>query len=81
MGHDRWCRLLCLFISFAFVFSCAPSVNRADSEEIEYYSVTDDLQFEVNAQIVSSWDTHANLQFDITNREIAKKVLEEDKRG
>ncbi|MBR5057374.1 MAG: cellulose binding domain-containing protein [Clostridiales bacterium] len=67
MGHDRWCRLLCLFISFAFVFSCAPSVNRADSEEIEYYSVTDDLQFEVNAQIVSSWDTHANLQFDITN--------------
>ncbi len=67
MGNDRWRRLLCIFISLAFVFSCAPSVNHADSEEVRCYSVIDNLQFEVCAQIVSSWDTHANLEFVVTN--------------
>ena len=67
MGCDRWCRVLCFFISLTFVLVSFPFVKRADSEEIEYYSVIEDLQFEVDARIISAWDTHANMEFVVTN--------------
>lgn len=67
MVSNRWLRVLCSFLSFAIIFACVPGVVRADSQNIPCYSVTDGLQYEVNASIVSAWDTHANLEFVITN--------------
>ncbi len=67
MGCDRWRRALCFCISLTFVLVSFPFVKRAASEEIEYYSVLEDLQFEVEARIISAWDTHANMEFVVTN--------------
>ena len=67
MVSNRWLRVLCFCLSFAIIFACVPSIVRADSQNVPCYSVTDGLQYEVNASIVSAWDTHANLEFVITN--------------
>lgn len=39
MGCDRWCRVLCFFISLTFVLVSFPFVKRADSEEIVYEKI------------------------------------------
>jgi len=67
MVSNRWLKVLCSFLSFAIIFACVPSVVRADSQNVPCYSVTYGLQYEVNASIVSAWDTHANLEFVIAN--------------
>ena len=51
----------------SFVLSCIPFALRAEDQNVEYFSVTEDLHFEVETNISSFWDSHANLEFVITN--------------
>ena len=67
MVSNRWLRVLSSFLSLTVIFTCVPNIVRADSGSISYYSVTEGLQYEVNSSVVSAWDTHANLEFVITN--------------
>lgn len=68
MPKNRWFKLFCSILSTAVVLTCMPLRKRADSSpNIPTYSVTENLQFEVNVAIVSSWDNYANLEFVVSN--------------
>jgi len=66
MQKNRWFKFLCTVLSVSVVLTCAPLNKYADSvPETQTYSVTENLQFEVNASITSFWDNYANLEFTI----------------
>ncbi|MBO7565305.1 MAG: cellulose binding domain-containing protein [Clostridiales bacterium] len=67
MGSSRLIRYICALLSLSLVISCAPFVTHADDGEVSLYSVTENLQYEIDSRVVSTWDTHANLEFVITN--------------
>lgn len=68
MKHNRWIGLLCTVLSLAVILTCFPKLSLAEDSGISYYSVIENLQFEVDVQIVSSWDIHANLEFNVRNK-------------
>jgi len=66
MQKNRWFKFLCTVLSVSVVLACTPLYKYADSlPEIQTFSVTEDLQFEVNASITTFWDNYANLEFTI----------------
>lgn len=68
MPKNRWFKLFCSILSTAVVLTCMPLRKHADSSpNVPTYSVTENLQFEVNVAIVSSWDNYANLEFVVSN--------------
>ena len=67
MGSSRLIRYICALLSLSLVISCAPFVTHADDGEVSLYSVTENLQYEIDSRVVSTWATHANLEFVITN--------------
>lgn len=67
MMRNRWLRCLCVFLSVSFVFTLAPSRLSADDDIANCYSVSENLEYDVDVSIVSSWDTYANLEFAFTN--------------
>ena len=67
MACKRWLKVSCLILSMTFVLSSIPLSLRAEEQSIDCFSVDFDLDFEVEANISASWDTHANLEFVITN--------------
>lgn len=67
MRKDRRVGLLCAILSLSVFLSCLPRVARAEETEIPCYSVTEGLSYEVSVSISSSWDTHANLEYVLTN--------------
>ncbi|MCR5057169.1 MAG: cellulose binding domain-containing protein [Clostridiales bacterium] len=67
MLRERWLKVSCLILSISFVLSCIPFALRAQGQDAECFSVIEDLDFEVDASISSFWDSHANLEFVITN--------------
>ncbi len=68
MLKNRWFKLFCSVLSIAVCLPCMPLTMRADSSsDIPVYSVTENLQFEVDVAIVSSWDNYANLEFVVSN--------------
>ena len=68
MRYNRWLGLLCTVLSLSVILTCFPSISRAEEPDVSYYSVIEDLQFEVDVKIVTSWDIHANLEFAVHNK-------------
>jgi len=67
MLGNRWLRCLCVLLSFSLIGFISPKWLYAEYETVDCFSVTDGLEFNVDASIVSAWDTYANLEFTITN--------------
>lgn len=67
MMQNRWLRCLCVIISVSFVLTLAPSRLSAADDIVNFYSVSENLEYDVDVTIVSAWDTYANLEFTITN--------------
>lgn len=63
----RWVRGNCLILSLTIILLCLPLSVMAEEKSPDYYSVSEDLSFEVSASIASSWDNHANLEFVVAN--------------
>lgn len=67
MRKDRRVGLLCAILSLSMFLSCLSHVVRAKETEIPCYSVTEGLSYEVSVSESSSWDTHANIEYVLTN--------------
>jgi len=67
MMQNRWLRCLCVILSVSFVLTLAPSRISAEDDIVNFYSVSENLEYDVDVTIVSAWDTYANLEFTITN--------------
>ncbi len=67
MSCDRRLRCLCLILSLTILFACFPLSVFAEEENVSFFSVTDDLEYMVDASVVTMWDTFANLEFVVTN--------------
>lgn len=63
----RWIKGNCLALSLAIILLCLPLSVMAEEKSPDYYSVTDTLEYEISASVVSVWDSHANLEFVVTN--------------
>lgn len=64
----RFPKFLSSILSLAVVVSFLPRTMRAEkSTNPEYYSVTEGLEYTVQASIDSCWGSYANLRFEITN--------------
>ena len=56
-----------MLLSVFLLLSIAPERIFAGHRTSDYYSVIEELEFEVDATVVSAWDSFANLEFHVTN--------------
>ncbi|MCR5617806.1 MAG: cellulose binding domain-containing protein, partial [Clostridiales bacterium] len=65
---DRIKRSLCLTLSVLLILLSIPASDLyADDLSVKYYSVEEDVSYEVRHQIDSSWNSHANVTFFVKN--------------
>ena len=67
MLRERWLKSLCTLIALSFVLSGFPRTIKAQESGPNFYSATTGLEFDVSGLITSLWDSHANLEFVVTN--------------
>lgn len=63
----RWIRGNCLILSLTIFLLCFPLSVIAEEKSPDCYSATDTLEYEISASVVSVWDSHANLEYVVTN--------------